>query len=237
MVRGPAALLALTFGGALAFLLLAPVAPDVGGTGDLNTILSDAPAMVLLGACVLALLPARDELPALALTGLGAGLLAAAFTETDAIAAGDVAKALFAGSLGLVLARLLAEPAVVVAVPIFVAGIDIASVAGGPTELLARDSSRPGEFLSLYLPALGGGRAGVIGVADLVFLGFFASSAWRFGLRRRATAAGLLMALPAALVVQVLADTTVPALPPLALGLLVPNLDLLGGLIRRGDRG
>ena len=235
MVRRPSPLLTagLAYAGALALLLLAPALPGIGGTGDANTILSDAPAMVLLGACVLVLLPARDELGPLALLALGAGLLAAACTEAGAIALGDVLKALFAGALGLGLARLLAEPAVVVAVPLFVAAIDVASVAGGPTELLARDDSRPGEFISLYLPAWGGGRAGVIGVADLVFLGFFASGAWRFGLRRRVTAAALLAALPATLLAQVLLDRTVPALPALAAALLAPNADLLPGLVRR----
>ena len=108
----------------------------------------------------------------------------------------DVTKALFAAALGMLLAWALGTPAVVVAVPLFVAAIDIASVADGPSELLARDSSRAGEFLSVYLPAWGGGRAGVLGLADLVFLAFFAGSAWRFGLRRRATGIALMLGAP-----------------------------------------
>jgi threonine dehydrogenase-like Zn-dependent dehydrogenase len=194
VVRGPAAVLALLAGclaAALAYFLTAPALPDVGGTGDLNTILSDVPAMLLLAGCVLVLLHARDEPFVLALLALGGGLLAGAFTVADASAAGNVAKALFAGSLGMFLAWALAEPAVVVAVPLFVAGIDVASVAGGPTQLLAREQPRAADFLSLPLPALGGGRAGLLGVADLVFLAFFAAAAWRFGLRRRLTAVAL----------------------------------------------
>jgi hypothetical protein len=137
----------------------------------------------------------------------------------------------------MLLAWALDEPAVVVAVPLFVAGIDIASVAGGPSELLARDSSGAGEFLSVYLPAWGGGRAGVLGLADLVFLAFFAASAWRFGLRRRATGIALMLALPATVVIQLELDVTVPVLPVLAAALLLPNLDLLPGMLARADTG
>jgi hypothetical protein len=117
-------------------------------------------------------------------------------------------------------------------VPLFAAALDVFSVTAGPTELLARDSSRAGDFLSLYLPAWGGGRAGALGVADLVFVGFFASSAWRFGLRRRATAVALLAALPVSLALQLGTGGAFPVLPVLAAGLLLPNLDLLPRLLR-----
>ncbi|MFL5821282.1 MAG: hypothetical protein ACJ76S_11445 [Solirubrobacteraceae bacterium] len=237
MVRRPAAVLTAVYGAALALFLLAPVLPPVGGTRDLNTAVSDVPAMLLLGGCVLTLLPARNAPLGLALLVLGAGLLGAAFTVIGADPVANLGKALFAGSLGLLLAWLLAEPVVVVAVPVFAAALDIFSVTGGPTELLARDSSRAGDFLSLYLPAWGGGRAGALGVADLVFVGFFASSAWRFGLRRRTTAVALLAALPASLALQLFTKGTFPVLPVLAAALLVPNLDLLPRLLRSaGDR-
>lgn len=242
MVRRPASLLgttapALAYGGAFLLFLVAPVLPAIGGTGDVNTVLSDVPAMVILAGCVLTLLPARDALPGLALLGLGGGLLAGAFTVAEVIPLANLAKALFAACLGLALARLLAEPIVVVAVPLFVAVLDVVSASRGPTALLARDSSRAGDFLSLYLPAWGGGRAGVLGVTDLVFVAFFASSAWRFGLRRRATAACLVAALPLSLVIELAVDGVVPALPLLAAALLLPNLDLLPRLLRSGSAG
>lgn len=240
MVRGTPAVLAdaarqpliAVYGGTLALLLAAPLLPAVGGTGDLNTALSDVPTMLALGACALVLLPGRGQVGLLALVALGAGLLGAVFTVAGPIALADLAKALFAGSLGLVLARVLAEPIAVVGVPLFVAAIDVLSVAGGPTSLLSRDSSRAGDFLSLYVPAWGGGRAGVLGVADLVFVGLFAGWAWRFGLRRRATAASLLAALPLALLAELAIDRVIPAIPLLGAALLLPNLDRLPGLVR-----
>lgn len=235
MVRRPAALLTAVYGAALALFVLAPALPAVGGTGHLNTVVSCVPAMLLLGGCALALLPARDTPAVLVLLVLGAGLLGAAFTVAGVDPVANLAKALFAGSLGMLLARLLAEPVVVVAVPLFAAALDIFSVSAGPTELLARDSSRAGDFLSLSLPAWGGGQAGALGVVDLVFIAFFASSAWRFGLRRRATAVALLAALPASLAFQLLTGGAFPVLPMLAAALLLPNLDLLPQLLRRTD--
>ena len=237
MVRRPAALLAAVYGATFALLVVWPELPPLGGTSDLNTALSDIPAMLLLVGCVLVLLPARDSPVLLALVVLGAGLLAGAFTVAELIAPADLFKALFAGSLGLMLAALLAEPVVVVAVPLFVAGLDVFSVSAGPARLLTREGSPTIDFLTLYLPAIGGERAGVLGVADLVFVGFFAAGAWRFGLRRRATAIALLAALPATVLVQLAVDGTVPALPVLAAALLVPNLDLLPVLLRRQGGG
>jgi hypothetical protein len=237
VVRRPAPLLIAVYAATLAYLLVTPILPDVGGTSDTNTLVSNTATMLLLGACVLVWLPARDEPLALAFVVLGGGLLAAGANEAGSIPLADVLKTLFAATLGMLLAWGLAEPAIVVAVPLFVAGIDIASVAGGPSHLLARDSSQAGEFLSVYLPAWGGGRAGVLGIADLIFLAFFAASAWRFGLRRRVTAATLLLALPLTVVIELQVDEAVPVLPVLAAALLLPNLDLLPRMLARDDTG
>jgi hypothetical protein len=56
-------------------------------------------------------------------------------------------------------------------------------------------------------------------------------------LRRAATAVGLVLGLVSAVVAGVLTDRALPVLPALALGLLLPNLDRLGPLIRAGDEG
>ena len=77
----------------------------------------------------------------------------------------------------------------------------------------------------------------MLGVADLVFLAFFAASAWRFGLRRRATAAALLVALPAALAIELAADRRgARAARCWPRRLLLPNLDLLPGLLAGAAR-
>jgi hypothetical protein len=216
----------------LLWFALAGVLPDVGGTGDLNTLLSDTPSVLLLGAATLAIVAAWDDPLALVLITLGAGLIAGAATVSDWYAGAAVTKVLFGGALGFFLAWWLDEPAFALVLPLFVAGIDIASVAGGPTELLTERGGSANDFLSIRLPALGGGRAGLLGIADLVFVGMFAGWTWRFALRRRATMVALAVSLPAALAIQVAADGSVPVIPLIAAAFLLPNLDLIAGLIR-----
>jgi hypothetical protein len=238
VVRRPASLLIAVYAATFAYLLVTPVLPDVGGTSDTNTLISDIAVMLLLGGCVLVWLPARDEPLVLALIALGAGLLYPAFNEAGSIPLEDLSAVLFAATLGMLFAWMLAEPAVAIGVPLFVAGIDAASVfSGGPSELLARDTSDLGDFISLYLPAWGGGRSGVLGIADLMFLAFFAAHAWRFHLRRRVTAAALLVALPAAVVLEIAIDHPVPGITFLAAALLLPNLDLFPAMLARDDTG
>jgi hypothetical protein len=55
----------------------------------------------------------------------------------------------------------------------------------------------------------------------------FAGWAWRFGLRRRVTLAGMAIGLLAALVLSLATDEAIPALPLIAAGYLLPNADRL----------
>jgi hypothetical protein len=64
----------------------------------------------------------------------------------------------------------------------------------------------------------------------------FAAWARRYGLRRRATLAGMLLGLLAAPVLSVGLDTAIPALPLIAAGYLLPNADRVGGLLARAER-
>ena len=123
MVRGPSALLGAA-AGALAYFLLAPLFHDIGD-GDGATLVAGGVGLVLLGLLALSLLAVRDSLLALVPIGLGCGLLAGALEVAEVGAAANVPKAVFAAAAGLVLARLLALPVVVVAVPVFVAAIDV----------------------------------------------------------------------------------------------------------------
>jgi len=216
----------------LVWFSIAGVLPDAGGKGDLNTILSDVPSVLLLGGLTLALISAWDDPLALGLMAFGAGLLAGAATVGDWHAGAAVAKALFGGSVGMLTAWWLDETAFALIIPLFVSGIDAASVAGGPTQLLIERGGSATDFLGVYLPAVGGGRAGLLGVADLVFIGMYAGWAWRFALRRRVTIVALLLSLPVALVVQVVFTGSVPVIPLISAAFLLPNLDLIVALIR-----
>jgi hypothetical protein len=188
----------------------------------------------MLAVSTLALLPAYETLVGPLLVALGAALLAGALNAADVGAAANVPEAMLAGAIGLLFARWLATPVIALAVPIFVATIDIWSVASGPTSRMTETDSA--DTLSFDLPAWGhAGSAGHLGMSDALFLSMFAAWALRYGFRRDATIAGLTVGLVGALALGLLLDRTIPALPLLAAGYLLPNLDRIPALLRYAD--
>ncbi|MGH2941557.1 MAG: hypothetical protein ACRDLN_02110, partial [Solirubrobacteraceae bacterium] len=140
-----------------------------------------------------------------------------------------------ASAVGLLFARWLATAVTAVAVPLFVAAIDIWSVASGPSSRLFAAGTDSVDPLSFDLPAWGDtGSAGHVGLSDAVFLSMFAAWACRYGFRRVPTLAGLVLGLVGALVLSVVLDRAIPALPLIAAGYLLPNLDRVVRLLARG---
>lgn len=225
MVRGAAALLTAPLL-ATAYFALAPVLPDLGG-GDGAVLVADAIGLVAILATVASLLPAWRA-QRVQLVALAAGAAAVAALNLAGVGAlANVPEAVAAAGAGLLLAAYLATPAVALAVPLFVAAIDIWSVASGPTSRLVQSGRDPVDVLSFDLPAWGGASAGGLGLTDAVFIAMFGGWAWRFGLRRRATVAGMGLGLLAALALSLATDEAIPALPLVAAGYLLPNLDRL----------
>jgi hypothetical protein len=77
------------------------------------------------------------------------------------------------------------------------------------------------------------GSAGQLGVSDAVFLSMFAAWAMHYDFRRTATIVGLIAGLLASLALSVVLDRAIPALPLIAVGYLLPNVDRVGRLLRR----
>jgi hypothetical protein len=218
---------------ALAYFLVAPALPALPD-GDTTVIVAGGAGLLMIAACTLALLPAYETLVGPVLIALGAGLLAGALNAADVGAAANVPEAMLAGAIGLLFARWLATPVIALAVPIFVAAIDIWSVATGPTSRMTDTDSA--DTLSFDLPAWGhSGSAAHLGLSDALFLSMFAAWALRYGFRRGATIAGLTVGLVGALALGLLLDRTIPALPLLAAGYLLPNLDRIPALLRYAD--
>jgi len=231
VVRGPAALLA-AYGGALAYLLLAPVLPTIADDRTAAS-LSGAVGAAVLGLCAIALAAAWNETTGLALIALGAALLAITLTAADATVAATIGKLLFASAAGLLLARAFASHSALVAIPVFVAAIQAATVLGAPATTVIRDRAEAADVLTFPLPAWGDGAAGAkLGLVEILFLACFAGFAWRYGLRRAPTACALVAAVVATVAFSVAADRTLPALPGLALALLLPNLDRVAAVLR-----
>jgi len=220
---------------ALAYFLAAPALPPLPD-GDTTILVAGGVGLLMIAASALAILPACETLAGPLLIALGAGLLAAALNAARVGAGANVGEAMLAGALGLLFARWLATPIVAVAVPLFVAAIDVWSVANGPSSQLLADGTESVDALSFDLPAWGGsGSAGHLGLSDALFASMFAAWAWRYGLRRAATIAALTLALVASLVLGLLLDRAIPALPLLAAAYLLVNADRIPALLSRAQ--
>jgi hypothetical protein len=221
---------------AFAYFLSAPALPALPA-GEATILVAGSIGLLLVATCTLVLLAAYETLIGPLLIALGAGLLVAALNSDGAHGVGagaNVFEALLAGAAGLLFARWLAAPAIAVAVPLFVAAIDVLSFAFGPTSRLLDEGTPRVDALSFDLPAWGdAGSAGHLGFSDAFFVALFAAWAWRLRLRRRATIAGLLLGLLGALALSVALDRAVPALPFVAAGYLLPNADRLRASLAR----
>ena len=232
MVRGPAALLTATLV-ALAYFLLAGELPDLG-SGDAAVLVAGLVGVGLVAGIVVGLVFSAEEAFPLWLLFGGSFLLVAGMDAAGAGASVSTFEALAAGAGGILLGRALAAPVVAFAIPIFVAVVDAWSVARGPSSRLAEDGTRGAAELTFDLPAWGeaAGASSRLGIVDAVFLAMFSVWAARYGLRLRATVAAMVAGLGAAVVLSVTLDRAVPALPLIAVGYWLANLDRFQGLLR-----
>lgn len=232
MVRRPAALLGAT-AVALTYFLVAGELPDLGD-GDTAILVAGLTGVGLVAAIALTVTWAGHELFPLTLLFGGSFLLVASMDAAGAEASVTAFEAVAAGTFGVLLGRALASPAVALAIPVFVAVVDAWSVAQGPTSRLSESGARGSSELTFDLPAWGGApeAASRLGLVDAIFLAMFSVWAARFGLRPRATAIGMVVGLFAAVVLSVAMDRAVPALPLMAVGYWLPNLDRFGAVLR-----
>lgn len=233
MVRGPAALLAATLV-ALAYFLLAGELPDLG-SGDGAVLVAGLVGVGLVAAIVVGVVFAGEEVLPLWLLLGGSFILVAGMDAAGAGSSVSTFEALAAASAGILIGRALAAPIVAFAIPIFVAVVDAWSVASGPTSRLSQEGARGAAELTFDIPAWGDapGAASRLGVVDAIFLAMFSVWAARYGLRLRATVAAMVAGLLAAVVLSVTLDRAVPALPLVAVGYWLANLDRFEGLLRQ----
>jgi hypothetical protein len=238
VVRGAAALLGLALG-ALAYFLVAPSLPAPGSSLDVAVAVAATAGLVLVVA--LAALPAAavDTPFSLWPAVVGSLLLVAVLNATRAGAAASPFEALLYGCVGTAFAALLDTPLLAVALPVFVAVLDVSGVVGeSPGGLLAQDAARPGDPLTVELPGWGGGLpAARVTAAELIFLAAYVAYAYLYGLRPRASAAAMLAALVATVILGLALDRRLPALALMGGAYLVVNADRLPALFRSAREG
>jgi hypothetical protein len=233
VVRGPAALLAVV-GAAFAYVLVAPELPQLHPP-ELSALVACTVGLTFVVAIVAGLAAMADSPLTLFPAVAGAALLVAALDANDVGAAATPFEAVLLGCLGITFAVVFDTPALAVALPLFLAAIDIIQAhGGGSTGLFTLSVSKPGDALTLELPDWGTGLAAArLGAPDVVFLGAFAAYARRLGMRERAAEVGMLVGLLAAVASEVLLDSQLPTIALMAVGYLAPNVDRIGGLFAR----
>lgn len=225
MVRGLAALL----GGAAYLELADAVLPRVGGTT--GVLLAGCFGALAVALVAYAPLAGRDGPVALGVFGVGAALLAVALNGRDVASGATPVEALFGAAAGLLFAYGFAVPALVVALPVLVAGIDAASLVGGTDPLVT--APRAPDLLTLDLPAWGGdGPVPRPALLDAVVLALLASWSVRYALRPRIALPLMAVLFAASVGLSVAVDRALPVLCFLAAGFLAPALDRLPALLR-----
>lgn len=156
-------------------------------------------------------------LPAL-LALLGGGLLTAILNLAGLRVGATPAELVLWGAVGVLFARVFRIGGLVLALPLLLAGIELAAGGAGTA-----GAAGAGDPLTLAFP--GEHR---LALDELVFAAAYAAWALLFGLRWRATWAAIGLVLLASL----LRDGELPALTLLAVALLLPNLDRLGAVLQ-----
>ena len=135
-------------------------------------------------------------------------------------------KALAALAVGWPLANLVSTPGELVALALIAAGVDAVSVAAGPSRSIVEDGSGAFERVAIHLPPWD--TQALLGPVDIVFLGLFVACAARVGMRTGATAVATLTGLVIAVGAALGTGAGLPAIPFMAAGLILVNLDRLG---------
>lgn len=232
MAAGPRRLGAALAGGAALALFTAysSLVPAVHPL-RLDIVVSMAFALPLLAVLLCGLAPLRTlghRLLLIALVALAAALL---LTYVGWLPGANVAKAVFAASVGLWLAAQIDSLAIFVVVAVLAALVDTFSVltAAGPTNTLLTKAPQVVGYFTVAMTWFGYSYRdaySAIGTSDLLFFSLYLGAALQFGLRVRLTVVAMTASFLLT-VVLALWSRALPALPLLSAAFLLANADLL----------
>jgi hypothetical protein len=236
VVRGPAAVLALVVA-AWAYFLIPKLLPAIHGEETSRIVAACvASALIVFAAAGVATLSDTPVIVPIVL--LGSALIAGAMNAAGAGAAATLPETVAYACVGVLLALWLDAPQLALAIPVFVAGIEIIGTLGGTTHGPPHGALRGGDVFTLGMPDWHNGlSAARIGLADVVFVGLYATYARRMGLRFLASAIGMAIGLAGALALSIDANSALPELGFIGVGFLVPNIDRVTALFRPISEG
>jgi hypothetical protein len=229
--RGSA--LAALLASLLAWEALAGELPGVGDRADGALV-----ALVLMPAAFAAvwlLLPHADA-HRLLWVALATGVLAVLLGLAGLGSAFNVAKLVALILAGFWFLRMFETLSWVVLVAALIPWADIASVYRGPTREIVEEQPGLFEQIAVAFSIPGEDAAGRIGPPDVFFFALFVAAAARFGLRPGWTWVGMTVGLALTLLAtDVFELTGLPALPAIAAGFVLPNVDLLRRALRNRE--
>ena len=231
MVRGPAAVLIIA-AVAWVYFLIPSLLPAIHHDETSRTV-AGVVATVLIVVVAAGVATLADAPFVIPLILLGAALIAGTLNAAGVGAAATVPETVTYACVGVLFAVWLEAPALALAIPLFVAGVEVISVLGASSHGLANGAVHGGDPFSLDLPDWHNGlTAARLGLADVVFAGVYAAYARRLGLRFAASAIGMAVGLAVGLGLSISFNSALPELPFLGAGFLLPNVDRLAGLFR-----
>ena len=191
--------------------------------------------LVLIPACfalVWLALPLRVGRGLLAV-GIAFGVLAWAFHEAGWNGAENFSKLFGVTAVGFWFLAWFETLSWVVLVSLIIPWVDAYSVWRGPTKTIVTEHREVFTSFSFAFPIPGEENAANLGLPDLLFFALFLAAAARFALRPALTWLLMTLSFGATLALAVWGDLGgLPALPLLALGFLLPNVDLIWARLR-----
>jgi hypothetical protein len=193
-------------------------------------------ALVLMPAVfalVLLALPLRRQ-PRLLAAGLAFAVVSAVLTIAHIEVLANFSRLAAMTLLGWWFLRLFEALSWIVLVACVIPWVDAYSVWRGPTKEIVTHHAHVFSVLSFAFPVPGQNEAANLGMPDLLFFALFLGAAARFELRVYWTWVCLVAALGGTIALTVWLNLSgLPALPGIAIGFLIPNLDLLWRQLRR----
>jgi hypothetical protein len=221
--RGRFAALALVVAFLVAWDAGAGVLPNVGRWPDVLVVsLVLLPVTFLVPLLSLPLAPTRLVLPiACALV-----VVAVLFDLLGLGALFNVTKLLALTLIGYLFTQVFEALSWVVLIALIIPWVDAVSVWRGPTEYVVSEQPSLFDRISIAFRLPGEEGSANIGPPDILFFALFLSTAARFGLRVGWTWVTMVVLLVTTLVLTTVWDVTgLPALPAIAIGFLLPNVD------------